>query len=476
VQINVEKIIRSGVTTAIQAVADVNRYLMKDGAENPYLVQLHEPMRDELTLAELQVTGDIPTELDGRYLRNGPNPASPPKAAAYHWFLGEAMLHGVRLRAGKAEWYRNRWIRGRDVSRALGERSAPGPRHEFDVVNTNVVAHAGKTWALVEAGAYPVRIGPQLETIAHDPFGGTLRSGFSAHPHLDPDTGEMHAIAYQGTKPDVLRHVVVGKDGDVRREEPIGVKGGPMVHDCMITRSYVVIFDLPVTFSLKRLIAGYRFPYAWNAKHEARVGLMPREGKAADIIWCRVDPCYVFHICNGFETRDGQVIVDVCAHDKMFAESTQGPDSARVPLERWTIDPARRAVTREVLDAAPQEFPRPNETLLGKPYRYAYTMALAPRRAFIEAAPHLYKHDLETRTRQVHDFGAHKVPGEFVFVPRPYARAEDDGWLMGFVVDSARGKTDLEILDAARFESAPQATISIPHRIPAGFHGNWIPA
>jgi carotenoid cleavage dioxygenase len=344
------------------------------------------------------------------------------------------------------------------------------------VVNTNIVPHAGSAWAVVEAGGNPVRIGPQLETIAHDGFGGTLRRGFSAHPHTDPDSGEMHAICYDAMDPDSIRHVVVAKSGDVRREEPIRVNHGPMIHDCMITQHYVLILDLPVTLSIKRMLQGYRLPYAWNAKHKPRLGLLPRDGSDKDVIWCDVDPCYVFHLCNGFETSGGQVILDVCAHDKMFDQSTQGPDSSHVRFERWTIDPAARRVARNVIDEAAQEFPRPNETRLGRPYRYAYCMGLTPRRAFVESATYLYKHDLESRSRQVHDFGPNRAPGEFVFVPRPNARSEDDGWLMGYVLDRAQHTTDLVILDAARFEAAPQARVTIPQRIPPGFHGNWFPS
>lgn len=471
----VESFIRSTVTKAVGAVAGVNRSLMRNDAQNPFLTGIHEPMLEERTITDLKVTGQIPAELDGRYVRIGPNPATPPNAAAYHWFMGDGMIHGVRLNKGRAEWYRNRWIRSTAVSNALKEPPAPGPRHLFETVNTNIVPHAGKVWAIVEAGGYPVRVGDLMDTLAHDPFGGSLKGSFSAHPHLDPDTGEMHAICYEGPNQETIRHVVVDRDGKVRREEPIAVKHGPMIHDCMITKNYVIILDLPVTFSMKRLLAGYGFPYAWNADHQARVGLSPREGKSDDVIWCNVDPCFVFHPSNGFETPDGKVILDACVHDSMFAESTMGPDSKTVPFERWTIDPATRSVARKVIDAESQEFPRPNEARIGKSYRYAYTVSLAAD-VFVGTSTRYFKHDLEKGTRQVHDFGPGRVPGEFVFVARPNAKAEDDGWLMGYVIDTTTDTTDLVILDAANFEGAPQATITIPHRIPPGFHGNWMPA
>lgn len=473
----IETIIRSTVTKAATTVAEFNRNRLKSDGEHPFLTGIHEPMNDERTIVDLKVTGTIPAELDGRYVRIGPNPATKPNEAAYHWFLGDGMIHGVRLKGGKAEWYRNRWIRSRAVSKALGEPDAPGPRHGLsDTVNTNFVPHAGSMWAVVEAGGYPVRVGPDLETIAHDPFGGTLKNSYSAHPHLDPDTGEMHAICYEGPSLDTIRHVVVDKQGKVRREEPIAVEHGPMIHDCMITKNYVIILDFPVTFSMKRLLAGYGFPYAWNPDHKARLGLLPREGKSADVIWCGVDPCFVFHPCNAYENADGTVTFDACVHDSMFAESTRGPDSTSVPFERWTVDPKAKTVSRKVIDADAQEFPRPNEARTGKSYRYAYTVALAPEgEAFIGAATRLFKHDMDAGTRKVHDFGPGRVPSEFVFVAKADAKAEDDGWLMGYVINMNDQTTDLVILDAANFEGAEQAAIRIPHRIPPGFHGNWIP-
>lgn len=475
----VENAIRAVVTKGVTSVADFNRERLKEPAEpHPFLTGLHTPMTEERTITELAVTGSIPSELDGRYIRIGPNPAAPPKPASYHWFLGDGMVHGIRLRDGKAEWYRNRWVKGNAVTNARGLPPTPGPRSgSGDTVNTNVLGHAGSIWAVVEAGAYPARLDENLETIAHDPFGGSLKGSFSAHPHLDPETGEMHAICYQGSSQNTIRHVVVGKDGRVRREEPIRVQHGPSIHDCMITSSYVIILDLPVTFSMKKLLAGYGFPYAWNPSHQARVGLLPREGTDADVIWCDVDPCYVFHPGNAYETPAGTIIMDVCAHRTMFAESTQGPDSDACPLERWTIDPASKTVTRKVLDKDPQEFPRPNERLIGKPYRYLYTLALPENLdpSFVNST-RIFKQDLVDRAREVHDFGPGQIPGEFVFVPRANGTEEDDGWLMGYVIDSVTDTTDFVILDAQNFGGRPVATVHIPHRIPPGFHGNWVPS
>ena len=280
-----------------------------------------------------------------------------------------------------------------------------------------------------------MRLNDELDTLAHDPFGGTLKNAFSAHPHLDPATGEMHAITYYAMDPAQIHHTVVDASGKVIREEPIAVEHGPSIHDCAVTKQYVVIMDLPVTFSMKTLLDGQSFPYRWNPAHKARIGLMPRQGTNDDVIWCDIEPCYVFHPCNAYEAADGTVIMDVSVHDTMFADSKQGPDS------------------------------------------HAYTMALPEDRGFQAFdQTKLFKHDLDAGTREIHDFGPGRVPGEFVFVPRSDDALEGDGWLMGYVIDMNTDTTDLAILDATNFTAPPVALVHVPHRIPPGFHGNWAPA
>jgi len=437
---------------------------------NPFLDGLHRPMEAELTIEDLPVVGTIPAGLDGRYMRIGPNPmAADPDN--YHWFTGDGMVHGLGIENGRALWYRNRWIRSTAVSKALGEDRVDGPRHPLtDTVNTNVVGFAGKTLALVEAGSTPVELGHTLETLRFTDFDGTLHGSFTAHPHVDPLTGEMHGICYDVTRPEAVRHVVVGPEGRVRREVEIPVEHGPMMHDSAITRRYAIILDLPVTFSMDSAIAGHPFPYRWNAAHQARVGLLPREGEARDVVWHAVDPCFVFHVVNAHDAADGTVIMDVVVHDTMFSKSKAGPDSQRCGLERWIVDPAAGAVKRILIDPTPQEFPRTDERRFSLPYRFAYTISLTG--PFLGAS--LFKHDMATGQRQVHDFGPDRHPGEFVFVPAHAGAEEDEGWLIGLVIDAAADTTDLVILDARDFEGEPQASIRIPHRVPPGFHGNWV--
>ena len=473
----IENTIRSAVTPVLGAVANFNRKRMKapEGG-HPYLTGIHKPMTEEVTLANLQVDGEIPAQLDGRYLRIGPNPVTAPDEASYHWFVGDGMAHGIRITDGKAEWYRNRWIRSNAVSDGLGEDRKPGTRKpRTDTANTNIVEIGGRTFAIVEAGGFPVELTGELETVAHNPFDGTLHNAFSAHPHLDPKTGEMHAICYDAPVMDTVWHVVIGKDGKVKREEPIAVAQGPSIHDCQITENHVLVFDLPATFSMKRMLAGFAFPYDWNPDHKARVGLCPRNGSGADTIWCDVDTCYVYHAANAFETDDGKVIVDVVVHESTYARTTFGPGGAWSRLERWTADPVTKKVDRKILNDRAQEFPRYDERLSTSDYRYIYSIALAGEPDQLDMAGNeLFKHDLKTGDTAIRNFGDNRHPGEFVFVPRSAEADEDDGWLIGLVIDMNNETTELHILKANDFTGEPQAVIHVPHRIPPGFHGNWI--
>jgi carotenoid cleavage dioxygenase len=440
---------------------------------NRYLTGNYAPVHEEVTAFDLDVVGRLPEGLDGRYLRIGPNPIVPPDPAAYHWFTGDGMAHGVRLRDGKAEWYRNRWVRSTRVSEALGEEPAPGPRHAmFDGANTNVIGHAGQTWAIVEAGAHPVELDDELRTIAHIDFDGTLPHGFTAHPKLDPVTGELHAAAYYWELP-YIEYLVVGVDGRVNRVEQIQVPGAPMMHDMSLTQGHAVFYDLPVTFNLEQAMSGAPFPYRWDESYGARVGVLPRAGTAADVRWFDVEPCYVFHPLNAYDDGD-RVVLDVVRHPRMFATDQHGPNEGAPTLWRWTVDLVAGSVAEEQLSDRAQEFPRVDERVVSRPHRFGYGISAGGDEFDLDRSQ-LLKHDLLRGTVEAHDYGPGRTTGEGVFVPSAPDAAEDDGWIMSFVYDAGDDASDLVILAAQDVAAAPVATIRLPQRVPYGFHGNWVP-
>jgi carotenoid cleavage dioxygenase len=440
------------------------------------------PVTEEVTAFDLPVSGRLPAELSGRYLRNGPNPIGE-AGPNYHWFLGDGMVHGVRLRDGRAEWYRNRWVRSKEVADALGETWPAGPTHDgMDfAANTHIVGHGGRVLATVEAGPLPYQLTDELETVGPCDFGGTLPGGLAAHTKADPRTGELHAVAYYWAW-DHLQHVVIDAHGMVSRTTDVPVADGPMVHDFGLTDRYVVLLDLPVTFSLDLVATGHKLPYTWNPDHPARVGLLPRTG-AGEVCWVDIDPCFVFHVLNAYDDGD-RVVVDVCRYDRAYDVATlTGPGP--LTLDRWTIDPGSASVTSRRLDDVHQEFPRIDDRLAGHRHRYGYTAVIGagveatvdPGSATVAVAGRnaLLKHDLELGRVDTHDFGARATVGEGVFAPAVPDAAEDDGYVLAFVDDPDRGTTDLVVLAAQDFTGEPVARVHLPTRVPLGFHGNWLP-
>ena len=437
---------------------------------NIYLQGNFAPVESEVTAFDLEVIGQIPAELEGRYLRNGPNPVTVDKPEQHHWFAGPGMVHGVRLRDGRAEWYRNRYVRSQAVRAALGEPvTAEDPTGS---PNTSVLAWAGATLAIVEGGSPPVELGYELDTGAASAFSGTLPGAFTAHPKFDPITGELHAMCHAWAQWfDHIKYVVVGPDGTVSRTVDIPLPGMVMVHDMSLTRSYAVIYDLPVTVDFD-LVAGGRFPFRWNPDYTPRVGLLPRASTdAADIIWCELDPCYAYHPMNAYDAEDGTVIIDICRYDAMFARDILGPAGDCLPsLYRWTVDPVRRTVRQTRLDDRTLEFPRVAPSVSASRHRFGYGVGVDD--GF--APGDVYKHDLEKDTVEVHSLGTGRGSGETDFVPRENPTREDDGWLMSYIYDATTDSSEFVILDARDLSNPPVARVPLPQRVPFGFHGNWI--
>ena len=441
---------------------------------NPYLAGNAAPVPDEITAFDLPITGTLPRELNGRWLRNGPNPFAPVLPETYHWFTGSGMVHGVRLREGRAEWYRNRWVRSDAIATALHEPPPGGPtlNRRDGSPNTSVIGFAGRTWALVEAGATPVELGYELETLGRNDFFGTLQGAFSAHTKLDPASGELHAMTYARPDRTDLQYVVVGADARVKRTVDIPVADMVMVHDLSLTARYAIVYDLPVTLNMK-LAMQQRFPFAWNDAHPARIGLLPREGTAADILWCEVQPCYAFHPLNAYDTPDGRVVIDLCRYERMFVDDLRGPFGDSLPtLVHWTVDPATRRVSEETVDGRSHEFPRHDPRVVGREHRYGYTAGVDPASATLMGAT--YKTDYRSGVVTPHEHGPGRGGAEPVFVPREGSTAEDDGWLLVTVYDAGTDRSDLVVLDAADIAAAPVAAVRLPRRVPHGFHGDWV--
>lgn len=442
---------------------------------NPYLSGNYAPVTEEVTAFDLEVIGELPNELEGRYLRNGPNPLTDVDAATHHWFVGDGMVHGIRLRGGKAEWYRNRYVGSTRVSQFRNQPDIPGRNWNSSPggPNTNVGGFAGKTWAMVEAGGCPVELTYELETVGYNDFEGTLPGAFTAHPKVDPKTSEMHAMTYAWAQwLDHIQYVRVGRNGLVNRVVDIPLPGMSMVHDISITERYVVVYDQPVLVDIDLAFSGRSFPFRWSDDYGNRIGLMPREGTADDIIWIDVPVGYVFHPLNAYDSADGKVVLDVCFYERMMRDDVLGPFGDSLPrLVRWEVDPTSRRVNVTTIDENVNEFPRHRGSLTGLPYRFGYCAQVDTQSMHWPTV----KHDLVSGTRTTFDHGAGRAAGEPVFVARTGSTEEDDGWLLTFVHDGNTNSAEFVVLDARDFDRGYVARVKLPQRVPFGFHGNWVP-
>jgi carotenoid cleavage dioxygenase len=430
------------------------------------------PVTDEVTAFDLPVTGALPPELSGVYVRNGANPVTGESA---HWFLGHGMLHGVRIEGGRARWYRNRYVRTPYLENPeLSRISAEGQVDRLaSAANTHVVAHHGRILAL-EEGSFPWIVDGELETVGYDDYAGRLTTAMTAHPKVCPNTGELLFFGYHFLPPYLVYHRATA-DGVLVQSEEIAVGGPTMHHDFAITETRALFMDLPVVFDLQAAMRG-TMPFGWSDDYPARIGVMPRTGTNADVRWFEIEPCYVFHTLNAYDDG-GEVVLDVCRISEMWRDPGQMQGGAgRQTLHRFRLDLASGAAKEETLDERAMDFPRVADARVGRRHRYGYTVHFGAGPDGGPAFAGLLKLDLASGRSWLHAMGPGRSAGEPVFVPAVGADpATDDGYVMCYAHDDTSGKSELVVLDASRFEAAPLARVALPQRVPFGFHGSWIP-
>jgi len=458
---------------------------VKPMPDQPFLSGNYAPWPLEGEIFDCEVEGELPPTLRGTYYRNGPNPQVPP-AGRYHWFDGDGMIHAFHFEEGRVR-FRNRWVRterfvrereaGRGLFGGLADLGAGDPSVQgvsMNAANTNVVWHGGRLLALWEAGP-PHELDPDtLETRGLYDFDGALgrqapagapHGIMTAHPKIDPVTGELLFFGYSPVPPHLVYHVA-DREGRLLRSVPVEVPFPSMMHDFIATERYAVFPVFPAVF------AGWSI--AWEPERGTHVGLVPRDG-SGEPVWLQTDPCYVFHPLNAHDEGD-RVVAEVARHPVL---PLFGADGAGPPvLVRWTLDPVAGTLKEEPLDELPCEFPRLDERFAGLPYRHGYTAGTSDPAAF-EREPTfrtVEHYDLGTGRRTSHRFRPGTAPGEPLFVPRAPDAPEGDGFLLVLVYREDERRSDLVVLDAQNVAAEPLATVRLPHRVPFGFHGNWRPA
>jgi carotenoid cleavage dioxygenase-like enzyme len=456
---------------------------------SPFLTGLYAPVHREVDAHDLQVTGQIPPQLSGVYMRNGANPQFDP-SGRYHWFDGDGMVHAVYLDGGTAR-YKNRWVEtpGLAHERTAGHSLFGGilnfqfpPAELLDecgvfknAANTNIVTHAGKYLGLWEGG-WPCEITRELDTVGLHDFGGKLTGAMTAHPKWCPETGELMFFGYDPVAgPPFLRYHVADRTGALTHSAEIDLPRGVMMHDFLTTRHHSLFFDLPAVIA-----ATMSGESMWQPQHGARIGVIPRHGTGDQVRWFDIDPCFVFHFLNAWD--DGDTIVaygcrmpsidlDFEARSDAMAAAASHPG---IGLAKWTIDLVAGTCSEEMVHDLRSDFPRLHDDRLGLPHRYGYASATldGPMSLTFNG---IVRYDLQTGAEVLLPFGEGTAIGEAVFAADPEGSAETDGWLMVYATDLAELRTDLCIIDARDLAAGPVARVHLPQRVPAGFHGNWMP-
>ncbi|MBX2864318.1 MAG: carotenoid oxygenase family protein [Leptolyngbyaceae cyanobacterium MAG.088] len=456
------------------------------------------------------IDGTIPAELTGTLFRNGPGLLDVAGHPVHHPFDGDGMILSIAIAKGKA-FFRNRFVRtegylkeqaaGKPLFRGVfGTQKPGGPlANAFDIrlkniANTNVIYWGGKLLALWEA-AEPHQLDPiTLETLGLDYLDGVLKPGeaFSAHPRIDPNCTKADASVGTTKEPRLVNFgVKTGLSSTITLYEfdfkgrlvhthNRNIPGFAFLHDFAITPNYCIFFQNPVSFNPIPYLAGIKGAaecIQFNPKQPTRAIIIPRDG-TSPIQTIDLQPCFVFHHANAFETDSKLYLDSVCYQefpDLKGAKNYLEADFSRIPegqLWRFELDLATNTGQAQCLIERGCEFPDLNPNHVGRPYRYVYIgVAHQPQgNAPLQA---VMKRDLITGQEDIWSFAPRGFAGEPVFVPKPHGTAEDDGWILCLFYNAERHCSDLAILDAQNITQGPVATLKLPHHIPYGLHGNF---
>ncbi|KAG5541574.1 hypothetical protein RHGRI_021419 [Rhododendron griersonianum] len=459
-----------------------------------------------------------PECLDGEFVRVGPNPKFAP-VAGYHWFDGDGMIHGLRIKEGKAT-YVSRYVK---TSRLKQEEFFGGSKfmkigdlkglfgllmvnmqmlraklkvldvsYGYGTGNTALVYHHGKLLALSEADKpYVVKVleDGDLQTLGMLDYDKRLAHSFTAHPKVDPFTGEMFTFGYSHAPP-YITYRVISKDGFMQDPVPITIPEPIMMHDFAITENYAIIMDLPLYFRPKEMVKDKKLIFTFDSTKKARFGVLPRYAKDELLIkWFDLPNCFIFHNANAWEEGD-EVVLITCRLQNPDLDMVSG--SVKEKLENFTnelyemrFNMKTGLASQKKLSASAVDFPRVNESYTGRKQRFVYgTMldSIAKVTGIIKfdlhAEPDSEKTKLEVggNVQGIFDLGPGRFGSEAIFVPREpgITSEEDDGYLIFFVHDEASGKSAVNVIDAKTMSADPVAVVELPHRVPYGFHAFFV--
>ena len=488
---------------------DVDAY----NRNSPYNSPGFKPVHTLCSNAVLQVSGKIPDDLEGVYLRNGTNLQFEQTNGRYHMFNGAGMLHQLQIAAGKAS-YSNTYIKtpryeiedamGQDQYLHFGDLAGGGKaglvrmavaalRQRLGILpalealesgssTTAVQYHHGKLYCLQETG-YPFALNTRVED-GHlildgegrwDTFGGKLDSPYTAHPKIDPATGDWYTFSTQFSSGRLYHSVL--RQGKLEQHSVIDQQKPALafLHDYYLTEHYLVFPDLSLRFNPKDMFGSEKSPMVFDADYKMRWGVIKRDHQPGDPVrWFTTEqPGHLWHVVNGWEeTRDdgGTDIVLFAPVFRSYPSNLpiHNPQEPHAKFNKWRLNLDSGQVTedRVLLDHF-YERPSFNTAYIGRQNRYAYLLDEEKEGMMARG---VLKYDMvDEREVAYFDYGEF-YGGEALFVPRTNASGEDDGYLLELLMMADRA--ELLIIDAATMQE--MARLHLPQRVPFGVHSCWL--
>ena len=459
----------------------------------PMLTGPFAPVSSEDTWDDLPVEGKIPDDLNGVYLRNGPNPRFEPQGA-YHAFDGDGMIHAAEFRNGKVT-YRNRWVR----TDAWNENDAQGEEVHWgihqtlkgrtdkvlgDVSNTDIIGHAGKAVTSWYLSGRPYILNPlTLETETSADYATGPGQGMSAHGKVDEITGDLLFFDYFDTAP-FMTYSVVNKDGKLVHHVPIELPGDRLPHDMAITENFSILHDLPVYHDEEALKAG-RHKIRFNAELPARFGVIPRFGAETELQWFEFTPCFLYHVVNSWEEGD-EIVMVACRY--MPALDEQGEIDERRTAKRiahlemdarlweYRMNVKTGEAREKCLNADLNiEFPTYDSARTGRYTKWGYLVDHDPATLHWTGIRKMNT-DTGESVGEWSDGPEDAWYSEPWFAPADNPKSEDHGYVVSFVWNNATKVQQIQVFDALDIGKGPVARITLPRQVSSGFHACWMKA
>jgi carotenoid cleavage dioxygenase-like enzyme len=453
--------------------------------------------RSENDLYDCEVDGTLPKDLDGIFFRVGPDPQYPkPEIYAHDIpFDGEGTIGAFRIKDGHVD-FRSRYVRTqRWKAQHAARRSLFGmyrnPTTDDPSVkglsrgtaNTQIFYHHQRLLAMKEDSP-PVTLNPlTLETIDdYYTFNGGLKGQtFTAHPKIDPQTGELVAFGYEakGLATDDVFVFSADPKGAVNWSAWVKVPYAGMIHDFGVTQKYVVFYVIPLATNLD-IISNAGPHFAWDSTLPSWLGIMRRGGDGKDLRWFKGPGYMATHYMGAW--NDGEkVYVDVDGGDSnqfpFFPQLHEkfDPVKAAGRVMRFSVNLAnRKSTTFEIENLYPGvggALSRQDDRYHTVPYRYGFLLSSDPA---VGSRWAMFDH--MTRTAKFFSLGKDASLAEMCFVPRRKGAPEGDGYLIGVATHPREGgRADLVLVDTQHLEDGPIATVKMPYRIAGQIHGFWVP-